>query len=333
MRIAAVGYFGFGNFGDELFLKTFQQLFPQHQLHAWSADQNPASIDRVIIGGGDLIIPAGFHPPYFPKELAGKPTVVYGVGVSHPNPDAVWPAGEQASYKKALTNARALFTRDPRSAQTIQAQGIFPNPQVAPDVAYAYREPDILLRPVSNRPTCGIVVANYPTLFNQDLLLKVGTDLALKGWHLLFIPVLEHPTNPFADRKLCLTLMNAINAKHGSSAASITAETYDLEHTYRRLQMVDCLISYKMHPSLAALRGGVPVLCFSNSYKKRYLLDQYGLGRYVIPIKGESIKVLPVLERLVSEYQKLGPAIKSRSAELAAEARICSKRLIDLVLQ
>lgn len=67
MHIAASGYYGMGNFGDDLFLHTFRQLFHGHHVYPWQAKLDPDQADAVIIGGGDLITPYSFNRYYFPS--------------------------------------------------------------------------------------------------------------------------------------------------------------------------------------------------------------------------------------------------------------------------
>ena len=64
MNIGLVGYFGSGNYGDELFVELFQRSFAGHELtvlHASAANgkHDVAEVmrqDAIIVGGGDLLI-------------------------------------------------------------------------------------------------------------------------------------------------------------------------------------------------------------------------------------------------------------------------------------
>lgn len=66
MHIAASGYYGMGNFGDDLFLHTLRQVFHDHHVYPWNSRLDPRQTDAFIIGGGDLITPYSFSPYYFP---------------------------------------------------------------------------------------------------------------------------------------------------------------------------------------------------------------------------------------------------------------------------
>ena len=106
-----------GNFGDELFLKTFKQIFHNHNVFPWSAFLDPNKIDAVIIGGGDLITPYYYNEYYFPSLLENHPTWIYGVGVvDHYNEDT-WPIEQIDRHRQRLSKAKKVYLRDDNSAR------------------------------------------------------------------------------------------------------------------------------------------------------------------------------------------------------------------------
>jgi len=92
-RVGLVGYYGWGNFGDELFLSAFREhlsdAFDLRVLHDLTArpyfsgavEAAVEQVDAIIIGGGDLVIPWQMSQLYWKSEYLARPVYVCGVGV------------------------------------------------------------------------------------------------------------------------------------------------------------------------------------------------------------------------------------------------------------
>lgn len=91
--IGLVGYFGWGNFGDELFLKAHREylsdIFDLSVVHdlfeepyfSPDAEAHLDTYDAFLVGGGDLINPARVSGLYWRMKYLNRPTYVFGIGV------------------------------------------------------------------------------------------------------------------------------------------------------------------------------------------------------------------------------------------------------------
>lgn len=281
MKIAASGYYGMGNFGDDLFLHTLRQVFDEHHVYPWNSRLDPNQTDAFIIGGGDLITPYSFNKYYFPEQLKGKPIWVYGVGIVDAYPEHTWPKEQVSAYRDMISTAQRAVFRDVRSQAIAKRAGFHRNVEVAPDIAFAYRQPFIPVKRFSRRPTIGVVVFSYSS-FPMDNMAKLLSHLNQKGFHLTLIPVIHHPGNAYSDFGTCLQLQQKVKELTPHASIETLPFLMDIELTYSFIQSADYLLSFKLHPSLVALRAGKPVLAFSTMGKVHSLMQSFGLGPYVV---------------------------------------------------
>jgi len=276
LNIGVCGYYGMGNFGDELFLKTFKQIFHNHNVFPWSAFVDPNQIDAVIIGGGDLITPYYYNQYYFPPLLENHPTWIYGVGVvDHYNEDT-WPVEQIDRHRQRLSKAKKVYLRDDNSARIFKKYNLHKEVKVAPDVVFAYEQPKYPIRKYAGVETIGICVSSYDD-FPFQKIVNLLVKLTQKGYHVFLIPVVNQSNNKYSDYTLCRNIRNALLESNPRAAVTLPYNEYDLEMTYSLIQSVDYLISFKLHPALVAIRNEIPTFCFSKMSKVKSLLKMFHL--------------------------------------------------------
>ncbi|MEO3945504.1 polysaccharide pyruvyl transferase family protein [Gorillibacterium sp. CAU 1737] len=326
MRIAACGYYGMGNFGDELFLLTYRQQLAGHEVFAWHPSFDPAAVDAVLIGGGDLIVPYSFASYYFPSVLQAKPTWVFGVGIVDAYPEATWPEREVDRYRRRLSGAHGIWLRDERSAAIAERIRLHSRIRTIPDPVFAYRGASLPIRPFSTRPSLGVCVHAYSGFPLESLGATLGR-LSAEGFHILLLPAVNHSANIYADYGVCTALLDRILREPGASATVFKPE-YELELIYAAIQRCDFLLSFKLHPTLAALRGGVPAFCVSKQGKVKSLLSRFGLEDFLEPDESAAGRIEAGLRRLLAEgktrLQAAAPLL--RQTEREAEAAFAELR-------
>lgn len=321
MHIAASGYYGMGNFGDDLFLHTLRQVFQDHHVYPWNSRLDPRQTDAFIIGGGDLITPYSFNPYYFPSQLKGRPVWVYGVGIVDAYPEHTWPEEQVSAYREMIIKAKRAVFRDERSSAIAKQAGFHPNVETAPDMVFGYRQPDIPVKRFSNRPTIGVVVFSYES-FPMENMAKLLGHLVATGYHVVLIPVIHHPGNAYSDYSTCLQLQQKVKESLPGASIETLPFLMDIELTYRFIQSMDYLISFKLHPSLAALRGGKPVLALSTMSKVHSLLRSFHLDHYFTdyrqPLDVLIDKTETFLRHSPGHVQQIMPMIRAAENESAA---------------
>ncbi|MNI71151.1 hypothetical protein D3C73_1270090 [compost metagenome] len=104
-----------------------------------------------------------------------------------------------------------------------------------------------------------------------------------------------------------------------SAVISIANVMTDLNMTYQYIQSVDYLISFKLHPALVALRGGIPVLCLSQMGKVRSLFQSLNLEAYTMdfaaPVQDISARMQKLLKEGKQDVSRVLPQIRHKEAE------------------
>jgi polysaccharide pyruvyl transferase WcaK-like protein len=153
-RIGLVGYFGHGNYGDELFLDIYRKYFHDCELVVLrNVANNPTypginmdeidRLDAIIIGGGDLFIPKYFAETYFDERLLQKPIYFHGTGVP------LWIGKDEAVVARMAqfvqhANIRSINVRDAESAAWINRH-LKPRfgADFSPDMVFAMNLPGV----------------------------------------------------------------------------------------------------------------------------------------------------------------------------------------------
>ncbi len=272
MRAVVLGYYGFGNAGDEAVLwamrQHLQELLPDLQLcvlsadpertaalhgteavprtDAWAVRRAIRSSEVVISGGGSLFQDAtSWRSPLFYAGLhelscaERKTLVVYaqGVGPLHRGLSR-W------ATRRAMQRAARLTVRDPQSAQLLARLGV-PGPiEVVCDPVFGVPVPE------ANGPSpwIGVSVRPWPTVSLGPL-----AEAVARAQEALGLPVRVVCFHEALDRRVCEELARHLRAE---DLVVVTAPT----EAWRAFCGACLVVAMRLHALLlATLAGAVPV--------------------------------------------------------------------------
>ncbi|MEA2613390.1 MAG: phosphoglucomutase [Chloroflexota bacterium] len=167
-RVGLVGFYGPGNYGDELFLDVFRRYLGSvadvgvvfesatRPYFTRPVREVVRDHDAIVIGGGDLLVPWGLGDRYWLTDYLRRPVHVIGVGVP------TWRAEKPAAVEALRAfmrhrNLRSITARDEESAAWIR-EHLRPRVEVASSADLVFALPLPAVQRPADPPTLGIVV-------------------------------------------------------------------------------------------------------------------------------------------------------------------------------
>ena len=274
--VGVAGFYGWGNYGDELFWLTFQEhLGPAMELRnllgpgagsrGLALRRAVRDTDAVLIGAGDLVIPWR-RSRYWSATLLERPAFIAGVGV--PSWGHEGDAGlAQLRHFFRDPAVRLVAARDRESADWIDAR-LGPDQAVAvtPDLACGLTLPSV--EPPAGPPILGVNVRRRST--GGDDLTRVRElceRAAARGFRVRRIVLGTGNT-----RKGDLEAARGLGLEDTELIA-----TDDLDAISRAIAECQVFATMKFHGVVAAVMSGVaPIALMPTSKTKRFLTE---LGR------------------------------------------------------
>ncbi len=270
--VGVVGFYGHGNYGDELFLEVFREhlgdAFELRSILETATKRSLASrlgggvraSEAIVIGGGDIVIPWARGSRYFERSYLRRPVFVAGVGVP------TW--RESIPYivqrlRVFFTNPNVKFigTRDPESSEWM-VENLHPGVPVrtAPDLVCGLTLPAVE-RP-AGQPIFGVAVRSRSEpddLTQVRLLCERAMELGYRVRRIVLATGKVRERDLEATERLGLPDTELISSD-------------DLDVISRAIGECTVISSMKFHGVVVATMYGVPAIATMPTTKTRNFL-------------------------------------------------------------
>lgn len=297
-RIGLLGYFGWGNFGDELFLSQWQETigvartFRVNDLLQKPYTSRPAAVvaedaEAFVIGGGDLIRTESISSLYWNRAWTEKPIVISGVGVAQESNRQRSDVVPRLKRFMASAHILSFSARDPESRRWIE-ENLRPSVEVrlVPDLAYAAVHAGHS-KPRQHVETVGVVLNKRITAHDLSVFesLSEAESVGMIKLRLLVLATGVQRDLEFEQLKL-----------HGLENRAESFEA--VADMVKAIGGVDLLYSAKFHGLVVASSQGIPFRSLRRTSKAESLLACLGLP----PMTSMTIpKALPLQAELHAE--------------------------------
>lgn len=271
--IGLVGFFGWGNFGDELFVETYRHWLGQdYELRVLNdltakpyfsrpLDDVLEGVDAIVIGGGDLVMPWTVSELYWKMEYLKLPVFIVGIGVP------TWRGANAAAIERQARffqhpNVKMIEARDRESAEWITTH-LKPSVTVISSADIVFALPMPKAPPASKAPMLGVVTRDRrgePDDLTQVLALCQKAQSMGYGVRHLVLGI-----GDVGRRDLERANDLQVAGKETAASDSLWTLCEAIAGCY-------AIASMKFHGSVVAVNYGVPSLVLSPTDKSKNLM-------------------------------------------------------------
>lgn len=259
MNIGVCGYFQ-GNFGDNLFLKAWKDLFNEHNIiNLYHTDFYQYDIDKVIIGGGAIIEQSMFESSIFRQEFLSKPTYIYGIGVNDTYPlnyDVI------CQYNRYFEQCKYIALRSKLDFVKVDYD-------IVKDIVWAIDLPTYSKNPFSN--TIGI---SLNTTYYDNNILELCKHIIDSKYNILIIDMFNHYANTLLYTYLC--------SLYGKNKIKFIQYRNNSDRIIKLIAGLKFFITQKLHGFIIAMKTKTPSLCIGNIAKYKVIKERLNNPSYMI---------------------------------------------------
>jgi polysaccharide pyruvyl transferase WcaK-like protein len=310
-RVGLIGYFGWGNFGDELFLSQWQevigvaQTFRVNDLLQKPYTSRPAAVvaedsEAFVIGGGDLIRTESISSLYWNRAWTEKPIVISGVGVARESDRQRSDVVPRLKSFIASAQILSFSARDPESLRWIE-ENLRPSVEVrlVPDLAYAAVHAGHS-RPRRQMKTVGVVLNKRITAHDLNVFESL---MEAESAGVLKLRLLVLATGVQRDHELEQLELHGLHDR---------AETFEgVADMVKAIGGVDLLYSAKFHGLVVASSQGIPSRSLRRTSKAVSLSTCLGMPMMTSMTIPRALPSRAELDAESNQLSRLGPALGS----------------------
>jgi polysaccharide pyruvyl transferase WcaK-like protein len=286
--VGLVGFYGWGNFGDELFAEVFREhLEPDLALRSLVhpggfslAERLGAGVrdsDAILIGGGDLVVPWGGSSRYWDRAYLRRPVFMSGLGVPLWRPPVPHVVARLALFF-GHPNVRLIGVRDEESASWVRNHLGPSAPLVTtPDLVSALTFPAVQ-RP-ADAPVLGVAVRGGKTPDDLAHVRRLCRRALERGYRVRRIVLATGRT-----RAIDLRSVDALGLPDTELVASD-----DLAVISRAIGECTVFASMKFHGVIAAVMQGVTPLAMMPTTKNLNFLRAVDRADLLVPFTDPSL--------------------------------------------
>ena len=299
--IGLAGFYGYGNYGDELFLDVWHKYLSKYfnlkilhdlELKPYFSDtfksETLKKISGIVIGGGDILQPWNIDPRYWNKDYLSKPIWVAGVGVplraNAAQQEKPWILEKMLAFLEHQ-NVKGIHLRDQVSFNWLKERMGSPEKiSWSPDIVSTLK-PELFNKEDKKleKKQLGIIVRSrkgHEETDNFEYIERFIDRSYASNWQINVI-VLGNGRTMAADYLSALRLNPKADCRIIASKS-----TYELTSI---LMQQDALLSMKFHGTVAAMMAGIPSIVGVPTLKNREFLKHINMQNLCVGFQSPAL--------------------------------------------